>query len=630
MGGVPGDPAAGERAPMPARLLLTTLLLFASALHAADGPASRGDRKARRAVDPATLEVEPIARVLADADRDTVPDRKGQAARVRGVVVVPTGVLRTHGFQVLIQDETGGIGLYDRDGTARLASGDVVEAWGEVSQYRGAVQLSGASVHRVGQATVPTARALPVAEADAPTHLGRRVAIEGIVGDLMLDAHGMLRVTGDDGGMVSLFIPAAVTDRFDWKRYPRGTRVRATGVLSIYKPTWPYDGGYQVVVSDPAELVALHPPTPPWQKWILWAVGGGLLVVAAGGAMLQVLQRRQRARETELKTLSALSAALATTDVDEPRLARNACEILTAYGIADVVAVHGAGDLQRLVQLAASSADPSLQVALEPGAAPGTVELGGSAHARRIEAHAAATGLHVVAMHPLQGNEPFGMLVAASRRRRRASRMQERTLLSAAKLLAMALENARSQQRARDEQRELQQLVITDELTRLYNRRFLDEYLRVQLPLAQRRGSGLGFLAIDIDHFKHVNDTYGHEAGDRVLAGVAGLLRRSTRSCDLPVRMGGEEFVVVIAEHDIDSALAFAERLRAEIAAQSHEEAAAGADLHVTVSIGVALFGIHGRDAATLLRASDEALYASKRAGRDRVTLSTHIETTSA
>jgi diguanylate cyclase (GGDEF)-like protein len=167
--------------------------------------------------------------------------------------------------------------------------------------------------------------------------------------------------------------------------------------------------------------------------------------------------------------------------------------------------------------------------------------------------------------------------------------------------------------------------VITDELTRLYNRRFLDEYLRVQLPLAERRGGGLAFVALDIDHFKRVNDTWGHEAGDRVLAGIAGQLRLASRSCDLPVRLGGEEFLVVIAEHEIDGAMAFAERLRVAIAALRFEDVTPDAGLRVTVSIGVALFGLHGGDAATLMRASDEAMYASKRGGRDRVTLSTAL-----
>jgi diguanylate cyclase (GGDEF)-like protein len=86
--------------------------------------------------------------------------------------------------------------------------------------------------------------------------------------------------------------------------------------------------------------------------------------------------------------------------------------------------------------------------------------------------------------------------------------------------------------------------------------------------------------------------------------------------------MGGEEFLVVIAEHEIDGALAFAERLRAAIAALDFDGLVPDGALQVTVSIGVALFGLHGSDAATLMRASDEAMYASKRGGRDRVSLS--------
>jgi diguanylate cyclase (GGDEF)-like protein len=89
--------------------------------------------------------------------------------------------------------------------------------------------------------------------------------------------------------------------------------------------------------------------------------------------------------------------------------------------------------------------------------------------------------------------------------------------------------------------------------------------------------------------------------------------------------MGGEEFLVVIAEHEIDGALAFAERLRVAIASLDFDGLVADGGLQVTVSIGVALFGLHGSDAATLMRASDEAMYASKRGGRDRVSLSTAL-----
>ncbi len=611
---------------LPARLLLSILLLPLAAFARDDAPTREG-RARRAAVDPATLTVEPISRVVIDADRDTVPDRRGKPARVRGVVVVPSGVLRDRDFQVLIQDETGGIGLYNRRPQLTLAAGDVVEAWGEVSQFKGAVQLQDTVVRRIGHAPLPPARVIAVAEADSPRHMGRRVRVEGVVGELMLDSYGLLRLSGDDGGVVSLFIPPPLAARFDWKKYPRGARVSATGVLSIYKAAWPYDGGYQLVMSDPADLAVLEPPAPAWRAWLAWAVLGGLGVVAVGGLMLLVLHRRQRARETELQTLAALSTALASTDLDGGQLARNACGILTAYGVAEAAMVLAFDDANRLRPLATATTDPALGAMLESAEAIGPVERGGELPMRAIEAHASANGLGLLAAHPLPGTAgPLGVLVALSPRRRRANRMQERTLLSAAKLLAMAMENRRTHERAQQERLELQQLVITDELTRLCNRRFLDEYLRVQIPLAQRRGGGLAFLAIDIDHFKRVNDTWGHDAGDRVLAGVAAELRAASRSGDLPVRLGGEEFLFVVAEHEIDGALAFAERLRAAIATLGFDDVLPGAGLHVTVSIGVAMFGLHGDNAASLLRASDEAMYASKRAGRDRVTLSTRIE----
>lgn len=606
-------------------LLLALALLPSALLAQEEGESPRRER--RRTVDPQTLVVEPIARVMADADRDTVPDRRGQPARVRGTVVVGTGTLRTHGLQVMIQDATGGIGLYNRDSSQTLAVGDVVEAWGEVSQYRGAVQLQSAGIRRLGKAPVPEAAKISVAEADSWKHMGRRIHVEGMAGELAMDSYGTLRVTGDDGSMVSLFIPAGISDEFDWKQYPRGTRVSATGVLSIYKTTWPYDGGFQLILTSPADLAVLEPAVPAWRRWLVWAVLAALGVIAAGALTLHLLNRRQRARERELQTLSALSAALANTDVDEAHLARNACQILTAYGIADAVMVQVFDERSCLRQLAVSTADPALGTALETSEAVCMTDRSGAMHTSQMEAQAAQQGLSLLAVHPMLGSTaPLGFLLALSPRKSKPSQMQERTLLAAVKLLAMAIENCRMQQRARHEQQELQQLVITDELTRLYNRRFLDEYLRVQIPLAQRRGSGLAFLALDIDHFKHINDAYGHEAGDRVLAGVAAQLRGITRSCDLPVRMGGEEFLVVIAEHDIEGAMAFAERLREAIGAQSYDDAVPGRSIHVTVSVGVAMFGLHGTTSAALLRASDEAMYASKRAGRNRTTLSTQIE----
>jgi diguanylate cyclase (GGDEF)-like protein len=602
-------------------VLLSTLAPLQSRAQAQASGASVGVSQ------PATdLPVTPISAVLVDADGDTVPDNKGRMARIRGTVVMPTGVLRVNGVQVMVQDASGGIGVFNRDATLEVALGDEVEAVGEVAQYKGAVQLQWAKVKVLGHGPVPPPLRVSVAEADTARHLGRRVRVEGVAGEIAIDAFAVLRVNGDDGALVSVFIAPPIADRFDWKRYPRGTRVAATGVLSIYKPAWPYDGGYQVVISGPQDLEIIAPPAPAWHAWLLWALAGGTGVVLLGLLGFHLLNSRQKARERELKTLSALSAAFAAADTSEAQLARNACDILTAYGIVEAALVKVSGGQGALCQLASSAADPRLGTALESADPIPAGECAGEACTQQLAERAGRHGLSLLAVHPLvAASGTQGLFVALSSRRRRPSDMQERTLLAAVKLLAMALESSRDRQRAKQEQQELQQLIITDELTRLYNRRFLEEYLRVQVPLAQRRGGGLAFLAIDIDHFKRVNDSHGHDVGDQVLAGVATILRQAGRSSDLPVRVGGEEFLFVVAEHEIDGALAFAERVRAAIAAESFAIPANGASVSVTVSIGVALFGVHGVDAATLLRASDEAMYASKRAGRDRVTLSSAL-----
>lgn len=615
------------------QFLLVSVLGLAAAFPdaAAQDAPSRDEERPRRSreartIDPATLEVRPIADVLADADRDTVPDRKGKPMRVRGVVTVPTGILREHGFQVMIQDASGGIGLYNRELKLDLAPGDVVDAAGEVSQYKGAVQLRDVVVTPMGRKPIPASLPVGIAEADSWKHMGRRVKVEGVTGELMMDSFGVLRLSGDDGAVVSLFIPERVVDRFDWKRFARGTRVSATGVVSMYKPAWPYDGGFQVVVSDPADLAVLQPPRPAWVGWLIRSFAALAALTGLSLLVLYLMQRRKSERERELGTLSALSNALAASDLTEQQVARHACDILTAYAIVELAMVQVYDDRGTLRQLASSAADPALRHALEAGSPLPAGNVSQDTHRQLIEAHVTDHGLALLAVHPLMApSGTVGFLVALSPRKRRPSAMQERTLLAAVKLVAMAIENSRIQHKARIEQQELQQLVITDELTRLYNRRFLDEYMRVQVPLAKRRGGGLAFLAIDIDHFKHVNDTFGHDAGDRVLAGVAAQLRKASRSSDLPVRLGGEEFLVVIAEHEVDGAIAFAERLRQAIEAEAFE-IEPGRTVHVTVSIGVAMFGLHGASEVSLLRASDEAMYVSKRGGRNRTTLSTAIE----
>jgi len=157
----------------------------------------------------------------------------------------------------------------------------------------------------------------------------------------------------------------------------------------------------------------------------------------------------------------------------------------------------------------------------------------------------------------------------------------------------------------------------TDAKTGLLNAAAWQREADAEVARAQRAGSPLALLLVDVDHFKRVNDSHGHLAGDEVLRALATELRRQVRESDVVGRFGGEEFTVLLPRTDDTGACRIAERLRASAARLS--VAAAGARISVTVSIGVAVLGQHGRDLFALLAAADDALYRAKDAGRDRV-----------
>lgn len=161
---------------------------------------------------------------------------------------------------------------------------------------------------------------------------------------------------------------------------------------------------------------------------------------------------------------------------------------------------------------------------------------------------------------------------------------------------------------------------IRDPLTGLFNRRYLDETLPRELARADRSGQTLGVFAIDVDHFKRFNDTFGHDAGDLVLRELGALLRASFRSSDICARLGGEEFVVVLPDTNREKLTGRAGMLRNAVRSLAlvHHELPLGS---VTISIGIALFPDSGRDAEKLLSAADAALYQAKNAGRDRAVI---------
>jgi two-component system cell cycle response regulator len=165
------------------------------------------------------------------------------------------------------------------------------------------------------------------------------------------------------------------------------------------------------------------------------------------------------------------------------------------------------------------------------------------------------------------------------------------------------------------------ELAITDPLTGLYNRRYLDAHLNSAVARAAETDKPVCVLIFDIDHFKHINDTFGHDCGDDVLKDFAERLRRGVRGIDLVARLGGEEFVLIMPETDADFAQSVAERLRSDVENAPFINRS-GENLTVTVSIGVAEWRGRTDTAEALLKRADQALYAAKRAGRNRVVAS--------
>jgi diguanylate cyclase (GGDEF)-like protein len=162
----------------------------------------------------------------------------------------------------------------------------------------------------------------------------------------------------------------------------------------------------------------------------------------------------------------------------------------------------------------------------------------------------------------------------------------------------------------------LEQAALTDSLTGMQNRRYFDDALREYLEEFQRIGKPVGLMILDLDHFKEVNDTHGHDVGDEVLRAVASCLKDMTRYHDVVARLGGEEFAVVAPNMDNDLLMKLAERIRKAIAAMA--VVSGNVRLKVTTSVGLAVWD--GKESADqFYRRADSMLYQAKRLGRNRV-----------
>ncbi|MBI3037618.1 GGDEF domain-containing protein, partial [bacterium] len=175
----------------------------------------------------------------------------------------------------------------------------------------------------------------------------------------------------------------------------------------------------------------------------------------------------------------------------------------------------------------------------------------------------------------------------------------------------IAFENAR-----------LYSLAITDSITKLYVHRYFQLRLDEEVKRSQRYNSTMSLLMCDIDHFKEINDTYGHQQGDLILKEISNILRRDIRVTDIPARYGGEEFVIILPETAMDDAKIVAERIRRDIAKFEFPALAQNQPaIHATISIGVAGFPINANNKDELIQKADSSMYQAKGSGRNRVIL---------
>jgi two-component system, cell cycle response regulator len=163
------------------------------------------------------------------------------------------------------------------------------------------------------------------------------------------------------------------------------------------------------------------------------------------------------------------------------------------------------------------------------------------------------------------------------------------------------------------------EMAITDPLTGLYNRRYMEGQMAMLVDNAANRQRCVSVIALDADHFKSVNDTYGHDVGDRVLQEIANRIKRNVRNVDMACRTGGEEFIVVLPDTEPRLAEKIAERVLRAVSAKPFSTGGRSAALPVTVSIGVAGYEGLGDRASDILKRADQALYRAKHEGRNRI-----------
>ncbi len=349
---------------------------------------------------------------------------------------------------------------------------------------------------------------------------------------------------------------------------------------------------------------------------VLW------LVAISTSALSAINERELRRRRGDLEALTELAESLERA-VDSNNVARTLLDsVIDTFGFVRGVVL--AGPEGQLPVLASYGLEEG--TARRPGR-PGRSAVVEAAHASHgtllvqgldpdddpwLASLLPAAGNLVVVPLSAEGR-PQGALVL-EQDGREGGRIHRRIvsgLERSASYAALALRNAWLLE-------QVQRLAATDGLTKIANRRTFESTLEREVARATRSAEQVSLVMVDIDHFKTLNDSHGHQAGDEVLRNVAAALSCECRDFDTPARYGGEEFAVVLPGCGQEEAMLIAERLRRAVAA-------APSIVPITASAGVATFPVHAGDSDTLVRAADDALYDSKRAGRNRTTASAGV-----
>jgi diguanylate cyclase (GGDEF)-like protein len=360
-------------------------------------------------------------------------------------------------------------------------------------------------------------------------------------------------------------------------------------------------------------------PFSPEEQRVLEALAGEVTRAVAAERLLGAVRREKEEKARFFRALEELNKTTTPQQAAETAIAqaRQMCPALDLCAITlleerrhRVVAVEGQS----------ASVLRELSFADNAGLVSNVVKLGAPLPGRplaamdRVQIFDGGTvvrGLGALKIFPLKAGESvIGTLVCGSREPGALPETAQKELAMLALQAAEALVRTRLFEQA-------ERLATTDGLTGLLNRRTFNAQLQGRLREAQRYDRPLSLLLLDIDHFKKVNDTYGHPAGDAVLRGIADLAQKQARETDIVARYGGEEIALILPETEPSGAQAIAERIRKTAAAATHptEQGA----VQVTVSIGLATWPGQGESAEAILEAADRALYRAKQGGRNRV-----------